>query len=131
MCASDLAVREAVFLEIPLVILLGSPERRCGDDLGDDRAAEAAALLQTVPGLRSRLLLVGVVEEDRGPILRSDVRALAVLRRRVVVLPENVEETVVGHSCRIELDLNRLGVTGSIRADVLVGRIRELSPRVT
>src|SRR5205823_11939399 len=63
------------------------------------------------------------VEEDRRPVLVADVPALAVLLGRVVVLPEGAQQLVVADLVGVELDLDRLGMTGRVRADLLVGGI--------
>ena len=70
-----------------------------------------------------RLLLVAVVEEDRGAVLVADVRALPVPLRRVVRAEEVGEELLVADHVRVELEAYRLGVTGPVRADVLVGGV--------
>src|SRR5439155_5939628 len=121
---SDLAVREAAFLEVSLVIVLGAPERRERRDLGDDRTAIAPAGLLPLAGSRGRFLLRGIVEEDRGSVLRPDVRTLPVLGGWIVIFPEHVEQPVVGDLFRIELDLDGLRVPRAIGADVLVSRVR-------
>src|SRR5258708_40317281 len=63
------------------------------------------------------------MEEYRGPVLRAEIRALAVYLRGVVHLPERVEQLFVTHLCRIEGDLHDFGVARLVGADVLVRRI--------
>lgn len=60
---SDLAVGDAAFLEISLVVLLSAPEFRRGRDLGNDRSPVAAALLEPLLRRRRLLLLRLVVEK--------------------------------------------------------------------
>ena len=50
-------------------------------------------------GLRLLLLAVGV---DRRAVLRADVVALAHALRRVVALPEDAQQLLVGHLLRVE-----------------------------
>src|SRR5690348_15861836 len=82
-----------VLVEIPLVVFLGAPELGVRNDLGDDLAIEV--LLRLIPRLDRRLLLLGVVVEDGRAVLESHVWALAVERRRVVDVPELVEQLLV------------------------------------
>ena len=51
------------------------------------------------------------------------VVALAVLRRRVVDLEEELEQLAIAEARRVEDDLDRLGV----RAVVAVGRVRHVA----
>src|SRR5439155_22450451 len=101
---SDLAVREAAFLEVSLVIVLGAPERRERRDLGDDRAAIAPAGLLPLAGCRGRFLLRGIVEEDRGSVFRLDFRTLPSLVGWILIFPVQVEQPVVGALCLLESD---------------------------
>src|SRR5437867_10759285 len=110
--SSDPAVCQPALFQVALVVLLRAIERGRGRDLGDDRPLEAPGLLEArLRGARRRLLLPGV-EEDRRAVLLADVGALAVQLRRVVVLPEHVEELLVGDACRVVLHLHALGVAG-------------------
>src|SRR5450759_1161188 len=101
---------EAALFQVLLVILLGAPEPRGRRDLGDDRAlVPSALLLFLLRGPCGRLLL-GCLEEDGGPVLLAHVRPLAVQGRRVVVLPEDVQEPLVLYLRRVVLDLHGLGM---------------------
>src|SRR6185295_5609353 len=92
---SDPAVRQAVLFQVPLVVFLRPVELRCGRDLRDDRPLVPAALFEALLRSAGSRLLLGVEEEDGRPVLLSDVRSLAVERRRVVVLPEDIQELLV------------------------------------
>src|SRR5262249_19150196 len=107
-------------LQVVLVVGLGGPELGRGRDLGDDRAREPR-LGRLLRCLRLGLLL-GRVEEDRRAVLIADVRALPVELRRVVQLPERVQQLVVGHLLGVELDEHGLGVAGRVAADLLIRR---------
>src|ERR1043165_2859901 len=108
-------------LQVILVIPLGRPESRAVDDLRRDRARPL--LLRALDGLLRRLALLLVMDEDRRAVLRADVVALAVLRRRVVQAEEEVEDVVVRDLLRIEHDLDRLRVPGAALLHVFVARV--------
>ena len=118
----------ALLLEVALVILLRLPERLRGHDLSDDRLAQLLPVLgQRRAGLGG---LVGVMDEDRRSILAADVQALAVACRRVVDRPERLQQVVVSETRGVEPDLDRLGVSRAMTADIAVGWIRGLPTRI-
>lgn len=115
--------RQTALFKIPLMIFLGPPEGRRRFDCRDDRAPEATGFLQIfLLCLRCAFLFRGV-EEDRGAVLRSDIRSLPVQRRGVVVGKKYVQKCVIGNPCRVEAHLDDFGVSGAIRADLLIGRV--------
>src|SRR5215467_1167776 len=69
--------------------------------------------------------------EDRRPILRSDVVALAVERRRIVNHEEYLEDFHERHYVRVERDPDHLGMPGFPRADLRIGRVRGLPAHVS
>ncbi len=75
-------------------------------------------------------LLGLVVDEDRRRVLETRVAELAARVRRVDVVPEDVEELLVGHLLRIEDDLDRLAVSRPARPDFVVRRARLRPARV-
>src|SRR6478752_8946299 len=85
-----------VLLVVILVIVLRGPEFGGRGDLGHDRTLERLGLLQ----LRARLLgqpfLFGREVVDAAAVLGAGVAELAILRGRVDVVPENVEQFRVG-----------------------------------
>src|SRR5580704_4876076 len=102
---TDVAARETAFLEVPLVVLFRRVERHGRHDLRDDRPAELVCGLERVArGDRGRVLRF-VMIENRRPILRADVRPLPVQRRRVVVLPENIQQVIIRDLGRVIGDL--------------------------
>src|SRR6185312_4898164 len=117
---SDVAGRQAVLLQIALMVVFRYPEGGRGHDLRDDWFLEPAGLVKDLPGLLGQFLLLVVVVEDRRPVLRSHIRALAIGGGRVVVVPEDVEQRVVAHQCWIELDLDHFGVSGGVAAHFFV-----------
>src|SRR5690606_27711128 len=61
--------------------------------------------------------------EDRRTILRADVVALAVERRRVVNAEEHREQLAIADLLRVELDAHRLRMAGVATAHRFVARI--------
>src|SRR5207247_8175700 len=102
------ARRPAALLQVLLVVVLGRPEGLRGLDHGHDRPPPVG-LLALPRGLSGRALLLVVDEDDRA-VLVTDVPALAVELRRVVLAPEDVEELVVRDPLRVVRDLDHLGV---------------------
>ena len=58
--------------------------------------------------------------KNNGPILCSDVGALPIQSRRIVIGPENIEQIVVFNLRRIEFNLHHFRVAGLVGANVLV-----------
>ena len=63
-----------------------------------------------------------MVKNDRA-ILRAGIGSLSIQGRRIMIGPENIEQFFVTDDRRIELDLDNLGVSRLIGADIFVGRI--------
>src|SRR5882757_8689925 len=70
------------------------------------------------------------MEEDRGAVLRAEVRALAVHLRRVVHLPESVKQLLIGQRRWIESNLHDFGMPGFIGADVFIRGIFSVAAAV-
>ena len=68
--------------------------------------------------------------EDRGPVLRPDIPALAVQRRRVVDCEEDIEQIAKGDPFRIVGDLDDLRVACRATAHLLIRRVRHLATGV-
>jgi hypothetical protein len=113
----------SLLLEIPLVVFLSAIELRGWNDLRHNRALEDVACFQRRDRLAGLRLLVGIVKENRGTILRAEIGTLSVQRGRIMILEKYSQQFPIGHALGIKFDLNGLGVTGSPRAHVLVGRI--------
>lgn len=117
--------------QIFLVVVFGRIERVLRNDLGDDGLIPDTGLVERFLGfLGLRQLLFGVIE-DSGAILRSDVRSLPVFRRRVVILPENIEKLFVGDFCRIKNNLHNFGMPRAIGAYHFVCRVLHRPAAVT
>src|SRR4051812_45576120 len=91
----------ALLLEVLLVVVLGLPERWGRVDRGGDRTYVVARLVALLLLVRRELLLLVVGVEDYAAILRAEVRALRVHRRRVVVLEEDFEQFLVADLGRV------------------------------
>ena len=76
------------------------------------------------------LALLVVVVEDGGAVLRADVVALPVERRRVVGLPEDFQQVVECDFVGVVGDLDDLGVAGAAGADLFVGRVVDVAAAV-
>jgi hypothetical protein len=81
-------------LQVLLVVVLGIPPLAGGQDFRDNLALPPF-LVDELGYLLGRLLLLGVVVEDAGAVLRASVRALAVQRRGVVHAVEEFQEFLV------------------------------------
>src|SRR5437870_397927 len=103
------------------MVVLSRIEAACGGDFRHDRAIET--LLPMLFRFARGPLLLGRVIKNRRPVLGAYIRSLAVQRGGIVQLPEVVEQLVVGNLCRIEGDLNGLGVTCFVSTHVAVSGI--------
>src|SRR5450755_2204518 len=127
----DVTGGEAALFQILLVIILGGMERHRWDDLGDNRFLEASRLLQLLLRQLGFALLLRGVKKDRGAILRSIVRTLAVELGGIMVFPKHFQQLLVGKFRRIVLHFDCLGVAGAVAANILVGRIGKVAARVS
>src|ERR1051326_3261571 len=123
--AGESAIAHRVLGEILLMIVLGEIERRRVADLGGDLAVALRPQRLGVGGFRGLTgrALRGIEGVDARAILRADVVALAHALGRVVVLPERLEQPLVGDSARVENHQHDLVVPGAPVADSLAGRI--------
>src|SRR5262249_16741940 len=106
--------------------------RRRVDYLGRDRieAALLERLLVHCFRFLGRLPLRGVEHVDAGAVLRADVVALTHALRRIVVLPEGLQQAFIGDLARIVDHHHHLIVAGAPGADLLVGRIGRVTGRI-
>jgi hypothetical protein len=80
---------------------------------------------------RIRGFALRVVEGvDRQAILRADVVALTHALDRVMTFPERLQQLIVGNLVRVEHHQYHVGMAGTPRADLLVGRIGGAASRV-
>ncbi len=116
-----MAVREAAFFQIALVILFGAPEGLRRLDLGDDSLRPETALRRELLDLGARLrFLFRGMEKDGRAVLCPPVWPLAVQRRRVVKVEERIQELFVAHFRGLELQFDDLGMAGLVGANILV-----------
>ena len=99
-------------------------------DFSDDRRTECARFGQLLFVVLGLLTLLVVVKEDRRPVLRADVVALPVERRRVVRLPECCQQIGKRNDGRIVGDLHHFGVAGQTSANLIVRRIGDIAAAV-
>src|SRR5467141_2871966 len=71
------------------------------------------------------------MKENRRATLRAEIRPLAVDLRRVVSLPESVEQLFVTHFCRVKRHLHHFRMPRFVRANIFVGGIRSLPAAVS
>jgi hypothetical protein len=116
-----------VALQIVLVLGLCFPELACGRDLRDDFARPQPRRFDVGDSVLGDPTLLVVKAEDRRSVARADIVPLAVQRRWVMYLEEELEQLSVGSSIRLEGDLDRFGM-GSV---VLVGCVRNLASGVS
>ena len=69
--------------------------------------------------------------KNHGAILRPNVRALAIQRRRIVVRPKNIEKVIVADLRWVEFNLDSFRVASFIRANVFISWVLFRSARVT
>src|SRR5437667_10377781 len=127
----DVALGEALLFEVLLMIFLRSPELLRRDNLGDNGLWKSSRSLQAFLRSARGGILLRIVCENHRPVLRSHVRSLAVERRGVVALPENLEQLLVSDLGRVELDFHDFRVPGTVRAYILIGRAFELPAHIT
>src|SRR6185295_12735405 len=97
-----------ILARVVLVIRLGGPENARRQDGGGDRRLEDAGGLELPLRLARRGGLRGVEREDRGVVLGPAIVELSIRLRRVDVVPEDVEQLLVGDAGRIVRDVHGL-----------------------
>src|SRR5215210_557920 len=126
-----LAVRlETVVAKVILVVVLCDVELVEGGDLGHYRVVPNPLGSQIGDHLFGGALLVFVLVEDHGPVLRPHVGALTVEGRRVVDGEVDLQDVAIRDLVGVERDLHDLGVPRHLRANLPVGRVGDVAPRV-
>src|SRR5438045_3116338 len=126
-----MARRRAPLLQIFLVILLRPPERSRGRDLRRHRPPQFPARLQRRLRLLRRRFLLRRMKENRRPVLRPIVRPLPIHLRRIMHLPERIQQFLVADLLRIESHPHHLGVPRLVRANILVTRIGHMPAAIS
>src|SRR6185503_17551286 len=83
-----------------------------------------------VAGCFGQAELLVVMNDNRRPVLGPPVVALAHSLRRVMVLPEDLQQLVVARLGRVEYDADGLGVTGPAGTRLLVSRVGRVAALV-
>ena len=118
----EMARSQATLFQVLLVIFFGAIKLRGWLDLRYNRRAKMAARVPAFFGAARNFFLLRVLEENCRAVLSADVRALAIQCRRVMALPEHIEQFVVGNLRRVERHLHDFGVSAATAANVFVGR---------
>src|SRR5207244_8502171 len=117
--------RRGVLAEVVLMVLLGSVEGLQRRDFGHDRPVPNSGLVDLSDDLPRRLFLLRRGVEDRGSILGADVATLSIQRGRIVDGEEDPQDVRERDDAWVERNLHGLGVARRVRADGLVGGVRE------
>src|SRR5258706_8164036 len=104
-------VAAGVSLEVVLVLWLGLPKVAGRNHFGHRLAGPQARRIHVGDRVLGDALLLVARIEDRRPVARADVAALAVARARVVDLEEELEELTISDARGIEGDLDGFGVS--------------------
>src|ERR1017187_8019187 len=120
-----------IIREIFLVVILGDEERGGRPQLGDDRAAEGAFVVEFGDELFGSRALRVVVKEDDAAVLRPGIVALAVHRRGVVHGEKHFKNIAERSQCRVECDLHYFYVTGSAGTDGAIVGVRDVPAHVS
>ena len=121
---AGVAVR--IVLQIVLMLRLGLPEGAGGLQLGHHRAGPATGGVHLGDRALGGLALRLAQPVDARAVGSAAVIALAVRRRRVMDLEEELQQRAVAQPRRVEDDLDRLGM----RAVVAVGRVGHVAAAV-
>jgi hypothetical protein len=106
-----------VVVQVQLVVLLCVPPLSRRQNLGH-HAALPPLLVDLLGDVARLLLLLGVMVEDGGAVLRACVWTLAVRGGGVVHLVEEFEEGAVRDFLRVVDDLESFGVWGTLLAHI-------------
>src|SRR5665213_264414 len=102
-----MAGSDSLLFEVLLVIFLGWVESRRLLNLRHDGSLEDPFLFKDSLRVARFFLLLSIVKEDRGAVLRAAVRPLAIQLGWVVALPESGQQLKIRNLLGIELDFHR------------------------
>src|SRR3954468_10318891 len=123
-------VAARVVLQVVLMFRFGFPEVARRRHFGDHLARPQPGRVDVGDSVQRDALLLIVDVEDRRPVAGADVIALAVLRRRIVDLEEELQQVAEVRLRRVVHDLDRLGVAWVIavrRVGVLAAGVADAS----
>ena len=76
-------------------------------------------------------MLIFIIVEDHGSVLSAPIWSLLVHSCRIVVVPENLQEFLVGNDGRVIGDLDHFCMTRGVRADILIRWVLHLPAHVS
>src|SRR4030042_476326 len=120
----------AVGLVVFLVVVLRGPEPIQRLHGGHDGRAVLTRTVEPFDELTCGIPLSVIGIEDHRTILRTDVVALPIGRRRVVRREEHVQQIVIPDLRGIELESDDLHMPGRPTGNLLIGRMLDVSPGV-
>lgn len=118
------------FFDVILMVFLSIVEGRCVFNFSYNRTSKALFVGESLQHGGGDFRLFRCRAEDAGAVLRADIRTLPIECCRVMVGKEKFDELLVSDFGGIELDQNRLGVTGFVGTNLLIGRIVDLAANV-
>lgn len=120
------AMMRSALLDVALMMVLSRPKPRGDPYLGDDRLVIDPSAFQRRLRRTCRGFLVGIVGKDDPTLLAAlFVWSLIVHRRRIVQLPEDVQQIVVRNPRRIVGRFDHFYVSGRVGAYIIVcGAVR-------
>src|SRR4051794_20285702 len=115
-------VPRRVLAVVVLVVVFRGPEWPGVADLRDDRTTPPVLGLQRRLRRFGQPALPSVVHENRGPVGFAAIAELPARVERIDVVPEHLEQALVGDLGGVEDDTHRLEVARAARADLGVAR---------
>src|SRR5690348_9128005 len=115
---------------VVLVIVFRSVEVTIRNNLSDNWLLPHPLIVELLNHLTSNLLLFRIVVEHRRAILCPHVRSLAVVRRWVMSCKEDLQKIPERYDTGVECYLDRFSVPRVSGANLLIGRIRNVSARI-
>src|SRR5258708_23319960 len=102
------------------MIFFGGIKFSGGRNFGGDGLLKFLAGFELGFGFFGDGYLLGRMSENRGAVLLSEVRALAIHLSWIVKVPEGFDQGLVADFCWIEFDLDNFGMAGLVGADIFV-----------
>ena len=118
-----------VFCEKVLVVILSRP--KIGGLLDRGHHPTTPQLIGAVDGGGKLFALLRIRREHRRTVLGANICALPVELSRVVQSEKNVEHDIGGNDRLVELDADRLRVTGAAGAHLLIARLGNRATDIT
>src|SRR3989338_608641 len=116
----DRTVTERIFFKVFLVIFLGAVKFIGGLNLRDDRIFKDARTVKQFLRFFGGFFLFRRIIKNGRAILRTNIGALAIERRRIVMVKKEFQKILVAHARRVVSDLDGLRMSGLSGANLLV-----------